>query len=84
MIVFSSRAEDDLSDDVLGGTGLLTGSSAAADDRHTRHIMHDKRLLTAPALRRRLDQLGNHFQCNSFVTSSFVQSKKINDGKVGI
>jgi hypothetical protein len=35
----------------------LTASSGTVDDRHTRHITHDDRLLSSLALRQRLDHL---------------------------
>jgi hypothetical protein len=55
-IFFFYRTEDDSSDDVLGTT-----SSGIIDDRHTRHITHDNRLLSANILRRRIDHLSKNF-----------------------
>jgi hypothetical protein len=54
------RNEDDSSDDMIGNNSLLTTSSGPIDDRHTRHITHDKRLLPSIILRRRLDHLSNY------------------------
>ncbi|UJR21387.1 hypothetical protein I4U23_024478 [Adineta vaga] len=51
------KNEDDSSDDVLGNNGLLTTTAAPVDDRHTRHITHEARLVSSLVLRRRLDQL---------------------------
>ncbi|CAF0931563.1 unnamed protein product [Adineta steineri] len=51
------KNDDDTSDDILGNSGLLTASSGVVDDRHTRHITHDNRLLSTMVLRRRLDHL---------------------------
>ena len=51
------RTDDDSSDDIMGNTSLLTTVLATTDDRHARHITHDDRFLSAPALRRRLDHL---------------------------
>ncbi|CAF2034239.1 unnamed protein product [Rotaria magnacalcarata] len=51
------KNDDESTDDIHGNNGLLTAAAAPVDDRHTRHIAHDSRLLTAPVLRRRFDHL---------------------------
>ncbi|CAF0876379.1 unnamed protein product [Adineta ricciae] len=52
-----TKTDDDSSDDIMGNSSLLTTVLATTDDRHTRHITHDDRFLSALALRRRLDHL---------------------------
>ncbi len=61
---------------MLGNSGLLTTSSGAVDDRHTRHITHDNRLLSALTLRRRLDHLGNNQTSIIFFLINFYLVKK--------
>ncbi|CAF0978456.1 unnamed protein product [Rotaria sp. Silwood1] len=51
------KNEDESLDDKVGNNGLLTVTSGTVDDRHTRHIAHDDRLLSALILRRRFDHL---------------------------
>jgi hypothetical protein len=57
---------------MLGNSGLLTTSSGAVDDRHTRHITHDNRLLSSLTLRRRLDHLGNNQKSIIFFLNNFI------------
>ncbi|CAF4230161.1 unnamed protein product, partial [Rotaria sp. Silwood2] len=45
--------EDEPADDIIGNNSLLT----TVDDRHTRHITHEDKLLSALILRRRFDHL---------------------------
>ncbi|CAF3403495.1 unnamed protein product [Rotaria socialis] len=51
------KHDDESTDDIHGNNGLLTAAAAPADDRHTRHIAHDSRLLPASILRRHFDHL---------------------------
>ncbi|CAF2412178.1 unnamed protein product [Rotaria sp. Silwood2] len=47
------KNEDEPADDIIGNNSLLT----TVDDRHTRHITHEDKLLSALILRRRFDHL---------------------------
>ncbi|CAF3813869.1 unnamed protein product [Rotaria sordida] len=51
------KNEDKPSDDLLGNNSLLTTAPGTIDDRHTRHITHDDRLLSTVLLRRRFDHI---------------------------
>jgi hypothetical protein len=59
---------------MLGNNGLLTTSSGPIDDRHTRHITHDNRLLSSLVLRRRLDHLSNYQKSIIFFYNLFYFS----------
>lgn len=82
--IFLCRPEDESADDLLRNNGLLTTSSGAVDDRHTRHITRDDRLLPALALRRRFDQIGNTFKKFKsdylFINFSLVKKDKRSEG----